>query len=80
MPLSILPDYPGNREYLPEFFSWWNYNNQAVDNLSMEGFRRYRMFCIEVFSDALALEGVPTRVTRVANKYSLKYHLYFLCV
>ena len=48
--------------------------------LSKEGFRKSRLICTQVLSDALPLEGVPTRVTRVANKYALKYHLYFLCV
>ena len=31
-------------------------------------------------SDALALEGAPTWVTRVANRCALEYHLYFLHV
>jgi hypothetical protein len=35
--------------------------------LSMEGFRISRSICIQVLSDALPLEGVPTRVTRVDN-------------
>jgi hypothetical protein len=35
---------------------------------------------IQVFYDALPLEGVPTWVKRVANRCALKNHLYFLCV
>jgi hypothetical protein len=39
-----------------------------------------RLIHIQVLSDVLPLEGVPTRVTRVANRCVLKNHLYFLCV
>jgi hypothetical protein len=35
---------------------------------------------IHVFSSVLPLEGVPTRVTRVAKICALKNHLYFLHV
>jgi hypothetical protein len=49
-------------------------------SLSMEGIRRSRSIRIQVLSDVLPLEGVPTRVTRVDNRCALKYHLYFLCV
>jgi hypothetical protein len=49
-------------------------------SLSMEGFKRSRSIRIQVLSDALALEGIPTGVTRVANRCALKYHLYFLHV
>jgi hypothetical protein len=48
--------------------------------LSKEGFMKSRSICIQVLSDALPLEGVPIRVTRVANRCVLKYHLYFLRV
>jgi hypothetical protein len=48
--------------------------------LSKEGFKKSRLIHIQVLSDALPLEGVPTKVTRVANKCALKYHLYFLHV
>jgi hypothetical protein len=46
----------------------------------MEGFKRSRPIHIQVMSDALPLEGVPTGVIRVANICALKYHLYFPCV
>jgi hypothetical protein len=39
-----------------------------------------RLIRIQVLSDALPLEGVPTGVTRVANICALKNHLYFLHV
>jgi hypothetical protein len=39
-----------------------------------------RSIHIQLFSDALPLEGVPTWVTRVANICALKNHLYFLRV
>ena len=72
MPLFVLPEYPGTREYLPECFSQWHYRGQD--------FRRSMLIYIQVLFDALPLEGVPTGVTRVANKCALKYHLYFLHV
>jgi hypothetical protein len=31
MPLAVLPDYPGTREYLSECCSWWHYSSQAAD-------------------------------------------------
>jgi hypothetical protein len=71
MPLVVLPDYPGTREYLPECCSRWNYSSQAIDGLSMEGFKISRLICILVLSDALPLEGVPTGVTRVAKNVHL---------
>jgi hypothetical protein len=71
VPLVILPDYPGTREYLLECFSRWHYSIQETDRLSMEGFRRSRLIHIQVLSDALPLEGVPTGVTRVANNVRL---------
>jgi hypothetical protein len=80
MSLAVLLDYPGTREYLPKCCSRYHYNIQAIDRLSMEGFKRSRPIHIQVLSDALPLEGVPTGVTRVANIYVLKYHLYFLGV
>jgi hypothetical protein len=39
-----------------------------------------RSIRIQVLSNALPLEGVPTGVTRVANRCALKNHLYFLRV
>jgi len=48
--------------------------------LSKEGFRKSRLICTQVFSDALPVEGVPIGVTRVANRCALKNHLYFLRV
>ena len=48
--------------------------------LSKEGFRKSMLICIQVLFDALPLEGVPTGVTRVANRCALKNHLYFLRV
>jgi hypothetical protein len=48
--------------------------------LSMKGFKRSRLIRIQVLSDALPLEGVPTWVTRVAKKCVLEYHSYFLHV
>jgi hypothetical protein len=39
-----------------------------------------RAIRIQVLSDALPLEGVPTGVTRVVNRCALKYHLYFMHV
>jgi hypothetical protein len=39
-----------------------------------------RIIYIQVFSDALPLEGVPTGVARVINICALNKHLYFLCV
>jgi hypothetical protein len=44
----------------------------------MKGFKRSRSIHIQVLFDALPLEGVPTRVTRVANRCALEYLLYFL--
>jgi hypothetical protein len=72
MPLAVLPDYLGTREDLPECCSRWHYSSL--------GFRRSRSIYIQVLSDALPLEGVPTRITRVANRCALRYHLYFMCV
>jgi hypothetical protein len=80
VPLVVLPDYPGIREYIPECFLGGTIAVKRPIDLSMEGFKRSRSICIQVLSDALPLEGVPTRVTRVANKCVLKYHLYFLHV
>jgi hypothetical protein len=80
MPLAVLPDYPGTREYIPECCSQWHYSSQEVDRLSMEGLRRSRSINIQVLPDALPLEGIPIGVTRVANRCVLKYHLYFLHV
>jgi hypothetical protein len=39
-----------------------------------------RLIHIQVLSDALPLEWVPTRVTSVANICVFKNHLYFLRV
>jgi hypothetical protein len=49
-------------------------------DLSKEGFRKSRLIRTQVLSDVLPLEGVPTGVTRVANRCALKNHLYFLRV
>jgi hypothetical protein len=49
-------------------------------SLSTNEVKMPRPICIQVFSDVLPLEGVPTGVTRVANRCVLKNHLYFLCV
>ena len=49
-------------------------------SLSKEGFMKSRSICTQVLSDALPLEGVPTRVTRVANRCALNNQLYFLRV
>jgi len=46
--------------------------------LSMEGLRNSRLIHTHVLSDMLPLEGVPTGVTRVANRCALKYLLYFM--
>jgi hypothetical protein len=37
----------------------------------MDGFKISRSICIQVLSDVLPLEGVPTGVTRVANNVRL---------
>jgi hypothetical protein len=80
VPLAVLPDYLGTREYLPECFLGGTITVRRLIGLSMEGFKRSRLICIQVLSNALPLEGVPTWVTRVANICALKYHLYFLHV
>jgi hypothetical protein len=80
VPLAVLSDYPGTREYLLECFLGGTITIKQLIGLSMEGFRRSRSIHIHVFSDALPLEGVPLWVTRVANRCALRYHLYFLCV
>jgi hypothetical protein len=41
---------------------------------------RSRAICIQVLSNALPLEVVPTWVIRMANICALEYLLYFLCV
>jgi hypothetical protein len=77
MPLAVLLDYPGTREYLPEFILGGTITVRRPIDLYKEGFKKSRLIHTQVLSDALPLEGVPTGVTRVANICALKYHLYF---
>jgi hypothetical protein len=37
MPLAVLPDYPGNREYLPECSSRWHYRIQETNRFIYGG-------------------------------------------
>jgi hypothetical protein len=77
------PYYPTTlctREYLPSVVLGGTIVLRKSINLSMEGFKRSRSIHIQVLSDALPLKGVPTRVTRVANRCARKYHLYLLDV
>jgi hypothetical protein len=60
VPLVVLPDYPGTREYLLECCSWCTIAVRQPIGLPKEGFRKSRMIRIHVLSDALPLEGVPT--------------------
>jgi hypothetical protein len=78
VPLVVLPDYLGTREYLPKCYSRWHYSSQEIDWFIYGGLLRSRLIRIHVLSDALPFEGVPTGVTRVANRCALKYHLYFV--
>jgi hypothetical protein len=81
MPLVVLPDYPGLLESIfPSVVLSGTIAVRRPISLSKEGFKKYRSICIHVLSDALPLKGVPTGVTRVANRCALKYHLYFVHV
>jgi hypothetical protein len=71
VPLAILLDYLGTREYLPKCCSRWHYSSHVTDWFIYEGFKISRPIHIDVLSDALPLEGVPIGVRRVANNARL---------
>jgi hypothetical protein len=80
VPLAILPTTQVLESIFPSVVLSDTIAVRRPISLSKEGFRKSRSIHIQVLSDALPLEGVPTGVTRVANKCALKNHLYFLHV
>jgi hypothetical protein len=70
VPLAILPNYRGTREYLPECCGGTIAVRWPID-LSTEGFNISRLIRIKVMFDVIPLKGVPTGVTRVADNVRL---------
>jgi hypothetical protein len=70
VPLVVLPDYLGTREYLPECFSRWHYNSQATDRVYLwrasgdlgRSIYRCCLMCYHSKGYQQGLQGWPTDV------------------